>query len=454
MKGCPKRGIAPQRHGSRPRCAAPASALLALLFLAGPACAPPGGDHARRQAPEVLIIGVDGFDWNLVDPLVKAGEMPVMQSLLAEGTRADLLTLVPLEKSPVIWTTIATGHLPGERGRGFLVPTEDERTGETRQVYTAWHRTHRAFWNILSERGRTVSVLGWLETWPAEDVNGSIVTDYVKYFVEESGDDSGADRRTFPDSLRVEIDSLLTYPTDLTIEKIGQFLGGDPPPAPDKGVRDKLNVLRWVWAGDLTFTAIARHFLRERPEETMAVYLRGPDAICHDFWGDRTQAAESGEPGLFGDTIDKYFRETDRQLGEILEEVDLARTSVLLISDHGFQGPRTALDGSARFGIYMHRELGTVLLAGPWAAGKGVLVDGARVQDILPTLLHALGLPVAADLDGTVATQLLSPAGGRDREVEVIPTYEIGDRSRDAEAPESPVAEEIREQVEALGYVE
>jgi predicted AlkP superfamily phosphohydrolase/phosphomutase len=401
-----------------------------------------------------VVIGIDGFDWNLVDPLVEAGGMPVMERLLAEGTRADLLTLVPLEKSPVIWTTIATGRLPGERGRGFLTPTQDDSTGTTRQVYTAWHRTHRAFWNILTERDRTVSVLGWLETWPAEEVNGSVVTDYVKYFVEESGTGTGTDRRTWPDSLWAEIEPLVTYPSDVSDSALAPLLGGDPAPDPSKDVRDKLDALRWIWAGDLTFTAVARHFLRERPEETMAIYLRGPDAVCHDFWGDRMQAAESGSPGRFSDTIDAYFRETDRMVGEILEEIDLAKTTVFVVSDHGFQGPRTALDGSQRFGIYMHRELGTVLVAGPWAAGAGLRVDGARVQDVLPTLLHGLGLPVARDLDGRVALQLLGPGGGRDREVRTVPTYEVGERVRDAEAPESPVAEEIREQVEALGYVE
>lgn len=434
-------------RSSRRVIAAAAVAVLALLLSA---CA---GRRDGPRTPEVLIIGIDGFDWNLVDPLVEKGELPVMARLLAEGTRADLLSLVPLEKSPVIWTTIATGRLPSEHGRGFLVPAADD-SGGTREVYTAWNRTHRAFWNILSERNRTVSVLGWLETWPAERVRGSVVTDYVKYFVEE-GDASGASgRRTWPDSLYAEVQSLVVYPSDISDARLAPLLGGDPGPDPDGAVRDKLDALRWIWAGDLTFTAIAKRFLRAHPEEVMAVYLRGPDAVCHDFWGARTEARESGTPGLFGDTIDAYLRETDRMVGEILDDVDLKRTTVILVSDHGFQGPRTALDGSQRFGIYMHRELGTILVAGPWAAGAGIRVDGLRVQDVLPTLLHALGLPVAQDLDGRVALQLLGPAGGRDREIRAIPTYEIGELERDPEAPVSPVAKEIREQVEALGYVE
>jgi hypothetical protein len=437
-----------RRPAQRGAAATAAATAAALALAAATACAPSG----ERAAPEVVLIGIDGFDWNLVDPLVEAGTMPVTARLLAEGTRADLLTLVPLEKSPVIWTTIATGRLPDESGRGFLVPARDDSAGATRQVYTAWHRTHRAFWNILSERGRRVCVLGWLETWPAEEVDGSIVTDYVKYFVEESGG-SRTGRRTWPDSLFAEVEPLVTYPSDLADTALARFLG-DPGRDPAELPRDKLNALRWIWAGDLTFTAVARHFLRERPEPAVAVYLRGPDAVCHDFWGDRTAAQDSGDPGDFGGTIDAYFRETDRLLGEILQEIDLRETTVMIVSDHGFQGPRTALDGSSRFGIYMHRELGTVLLAGPWAAGAGLRVEGARVQDVLPTLLHGLGLPVARDLDGRVAFQLLGPGGGRDREVELIATYETGERARDEEAPLSPVSEEIREQVEALGYVE
>jgi hypothetical protein len=427
-----------------------AGAALALLAAGG--CAGPD----RRAAPRVVIIGIDGFDWNLVDPLVARGTMPALADLMRRGTRADLLTLVPLEKSPVIWTTIATGRLPAEKGRGFLVPAEGD-DGTARQVYTAWHRTTRAFWNILSDAGVRVSVMGWLETWPAETIDGTIVTDYVKYFVAQGGGGAGEVGRTHPPSLEGEIAALLVRPDSIPDASLRIFLGEDVGANPPRNVRDGLNSLRWIWAGDLTFAAIAREFLRSRPEDVMAVYLRGPDAVCHQFWGDRDRFA-AGDTTLparvFGETIDRYLEETDRLLAAILAEIDLRRTSVLMVSDHGFQGPRVGIDLSAKQGIYMHREIGTVLLAGPWAAAEGAKVPGARVQDILPTLLHALDLPVGADLDGEVALPLLGVEGGRNRPVRTIPTWETSPLPRAGEAPESPVAREIREQVEALGYVE
>ncbi|NNE43696.1 MAG: hypothetical protein HKN12_05790, partial [Gemmatimonadetes bacterium] len=397
-------------------------------------------------------IGIDGFDWRLTDPLVAAGRMPNLQRLEAAGTRADLLTLVPLEKSPVIWTTIATGRLPIEGGRGFLVSTGED--GDGPQAYTTWYRTTRAFWNILTDRNVRVSVLGWLESWPAEVVNGTMVTDYVKYFAVEG--DNNTVSRTYPEALYDEIRPLVVFPADVTDADLAPLVG-EPERMGDERAREGIDALRWIRAGDLTFTKLAEHFLDERPEDVMAVYLRGPDAVCHQFWGDRDLAA-AGDDGFpsrqFGPTVDRYFEATDALLGRILERIDLAETSVLLVSDHGFQGPRRGLDGAQRQGIYMHRELGTILLAGPWAAGEGLRVEGCRVQDVLPTLLHALELPVGRDLDGEVATALLGPAGGGERAVEFIPTYEITPLARTAEPPESPVSEEIQERLDALGYVE
>jgi hypothetical protein len=400
----------------------------------------------------IVVLGIDGFDWNIIDPLVAAGRMPVMKRLQEMGTRADLLTLVPLEKSPVIWATIATGKLPEERGRGFLVPSE----GGAPQSYASWQRTSRAFWNILPDHGFSVSVLGWLETWPAEEVGGTIVSDYVQY--DTAGRTKSEAHRTHPASLFEEIQPLIVHSDDLPAEKVESFITRDRAVDPaDPGIERGLNDLRWILAGDLTFTSLARDFLRHRTEDVMAIYLRGPDAACHKFWGDRENLERGhltvGLASVFGETVDRYFEETDRMIGEILAEIDLARTTLVLVSDHGFQGGRRGLDGSARLGIWMHRELGTLLVAGPFAAGAGERVEGARVQDVLPTILHALELPVAGDMDGAVALSLLGPRGGRNREVETIPTYETGEGPRVPAVVDTAVAEEIGRRVRSLGYV-
>ncbi len=434
--------------------------LAGALLLSAVGCGGKRGasEGGRVGAPDLVVLGVDGFDWNLLDPLVQAGRMPVMKQLLAEGVRADLLTLVPLEKSPVIWTTIATGRLPAdnERGRGFLA--EAGADGAPR-AFTSASRRSRAFWNILTERGASVSVLGWLETWPAEEVNGAIVTDYIQYDIAERQKLGRIEHRTHPAALESEIDSLIVRPRDVTLATLRPLLGGtfDTTRA-SREMHDGLDALRWIYAGDLTFTAVARHVLEKRPTRVVAVYLRGPDAVCHKFWDRREETASgAGDPELrrvLGPAIDSYYEETDRLIGRILEEIDLSRTNLLLVSDHGFQGPRISMDGSPMLGIYMHREMGTILLAGPGASGRGTIAAGARVQDVLPTMLHLLGLPVADDLDGEVALDLLGEKGGRGREIDRIATYETSERPRFAEgASDSAASEAIAERVKSLGYV-
>jgi arylsulfatase A-like enzyme len=215
--------------------------------------------------------------------------------------------------------------------------------------------------------------------------------------------------------------------------------------------------LRWILAGDLTFTALAEEFLANRREDVVAVYLRGPDAACHKFWGDREQwatgAREARRTVLFGETVDRYYEATDALLARIIARVDLSRTTLLLVSDHGFQGGREGLDGSVRSGIWMHREIGTVLAAGPGAKGRGERARGARVADVFPTMLHLLGLPVGDDMDGEPALDLLSAANAK-RPVRRTATWETGAKPDVPGLVESPVDPQIRERVEALGYVE
>src|SRR6185436_4613406 len=61
--------------------------------------------QAARPGPPVLFVGLDGADWELLDPYVAAGRMPHLAALLAEGSAGVLTTLHP-PLSPLVWTTM------------------------------------------------------------------------------------------------------------------------------------------------------------------------------------------------------------------------------------------------------------------------------------------------------------------------------------------------------------
>ena len=76
------------------------SALLAVLCLCG--CG-----ASERPAP-VLVVGVDGFEWDVALPLLASGRMPHLAGLMQRGAYGLLETSQPTF-SPILWTTIATG---------------------------------------------------------------------------------------------------------------------------------------------------------------------------------------------------------------------------------------------------------------------------------------------------------------------------------------------------------
>ena len=64
--------------------------------------------RARKTGPRVYVLGLDGATWDIIDPLVEQGRLPVFKTLKEGGAWARLRTFEPT-LSAVVWTSIATG---------------------------------------------------------------------------------------------------------------------------------------------------------------------------------------------------------------------------------------------------------------------------------------------------------------------------------------------------------
>ena len=125
------------------------SGVLALGALLRPAPAPVGLD--------LLIVGIDGATWEVVDEL----ELPALQDLEQRGQRGVLLGEPPLF-SPLLWTTMATGQRPAEHGiRGFRVSSDQARAAR--------------FWDVAQSSGRAVGLYKWLVTHPPPESGSGFV---------------------------------------------------------------------------------------------------------------------------------------------------------------------------------------------------------------------------------------------------------------------------------------
>ncbi|MBD3349242.1 MAG: sulfatase-like hydrolase/transferase [Candidatus Eisenbacteria bacterium] len=424
--------------------------LAAGLTLLAASCAGPEAETGPVDR-KVLVLGIDGLEWDIMGPMMETGRLPNFSRLVAEGAWGELRSLEYLE-SPMIWTSISTGKLPAKHGiMGFTA----KGGGRGGVVITADAREARTVWDILGEKGRTVGVTNWLVTWPAEPVNGYLVSDYIKF--DWRGVGRKQEDTTYPPDLAEELEDLVVRTEDVPDERAGEFVVGGLPVADE--FENRVRTLKSCIAVDETARRIAFHMAETRPTDFTAVYMSGVDYVCHHFWVDAFPGTgdpvSDRESELFGEVIERYYQEADSVLGEFLELAD-ENTTVIVTSDHGHSGPKLRGDKYA-IGIAMHDPTGFIALWGKDIAGGRELSEPS-VLDITPTLLALYGLPVAGDMDGRVLDEAISDEFLARHAVSSVDTYEpdtSGMEEDESESPvESPVDDEIKERLRSLGYIE
>ena len=435
----------------------------ALLFLAFAACG--RGDKevvatGPRLAEKVLVFALDGATWALMDPWMESGRLPNFARLVAEGTRADLGTLEPTV-SPAIWTTIATGKLPSEHGiTGFIgVPGLDMTTLPN----TAMRRV-KAFWNVLPDQGVTVGVLGWWVTWPAEAVGeGSyIVSDRVPYTRMEAAIDRETLtlEDTYPSDLIETLVPLVERPDAIAPDVVQRFLSMGPEEMERYVVGQGYEMgkplveFKYAYQSDRSTMKMALTLAEERPVDVLSVYLTGIDTVSHLFWHFTfPEGYDVPQPmvDLFGEVIPRYYEVVDRYLGDLLRELG-PETAVVVVSDHGFASTGELPWSGGHVGLPGGPPPGVLLLAGPpFASGRRL--DGVHVLDVLPTLLHLVGLPPAKDMPGKVVTEAFRSPGDL---LPRLPSYEgVGTPRRAGDLPRDPDGDAARlERLRSLGYLD
>ena len=230
-------------------------------------------------AKKVLLIGIDGADWNLINPLIEAEELPFIQQMIESGTMGNLATLSPT-LSPILWNSIASGKRAGKHGiSGF---TEvDSQTGAVRPV-SSLSRQCKAVWNILQQNGLNVNVVNWFAGHPAEPINGIAISDF---FPNSSSPDP--DEWPFPEGAvhpanRSEHYKTLRVHPDEVDADVGSLFIRDLD-AIDRNKDQRPTQLGSEIARASRIQSAALEIIDHEPWDFLAVYFRTVDILCHLF---------------------------------------------------------------------------------------------------------------------------------------------------------------------------
>ena len=422
---------------------------------------------AQQTGVRTLIVGLDGADWQIVDPLIEQGRLPNLAALRRRGAHANLKSLLPL-LSPLIWTSVVTGVTPDRHGvLDFLV--QDEQSGRKIPVNSRYRKV-RALWNIFTEADRTVDFVAWWASWPAEQVNGHMISDRVSYSlfdVDLPADGAGT---TYPPDYLDEVRDRLIDDAAITYEDVARFadvtreeflaeremIEHDRTAAYER----PLNHLTKILAATRNYHAINLDLLGRGQSDLTAVYYQGIDEVGHRFMHfapPRLRSVTEEDQRRYGRVVEEFYVYQDELLGELLRAA-ASDTTVIVLSDHGFvNGPDRPQDQTADIEgqpSHWHRLYGLLILAGPpIAAGQ---LDTVWVLDITPTVLRLAGLPVAEDMDGRVVDEAIRPEFRERYPRTSIETYESTPlRLDEMPMPEAMAAveAEVMENLRALGYV-
>ena len=268
----------------------------------------------------VLVVGLDGATFQLLEPWLESGELPCLSRLYREGVRGTLESVTP-PLSPEAWSTFMTGKHPGLHGvMNFL----SFRPGSYDIQFTNGSLIRgKTIWRLLSDAGKRVGVMGVPMTYPPEPVNGYLVSG-----VETPGVGS---RYTHPESLAQELrDALGGY--DLH----GDFLDTTDP---SEYLSRLLNMV-----GNQARAAC--YLLKRYPADLSVVVIGATDRVQHGFWRymDRGHPwHDAGTPAQLADAIKTVYRRVDEALAEIIEQVPEPRNMVIM-SDHGCGPCHTLVD--------------------------------------------------------------------------------------------------------------
>jgi len=452
------------------------------------------------EVSKTLVCLIDGASWNVVKPIVEKNKSLLSSKIFNEGAVGDLDNLGE-HQSPIIWTTLATGwrkedhnitdftylgykkknsitpvftnNYPSIIKKGFkkilpYLPFFERLSVNSKMV------EKKPIWQILSEMEISVGVINWWCTYPPIEINdGYIVSDHANHMRVKLRKNVGSisvdseeinklAKTVSPDSLAEEINQ---FDENLSEEKIGKIIrniskldGQEIEKCLEKekfSRDDPLSVLKFSILQDLFALECLEEFDEDYDPKCNFIGLGGLDAICHHFWKYRYpeefENVEEEKIEKYGDMIENYYKFLDEKINEFVNKRNVE--NIVILSDHGFETVESqSMIDKGISGTHLSPPQGIFMMKGPHVKEiKGIKIKSV---DLVPTLLYLFRLPIGEDMPGEPHKRIFKSSYRDSVPVEWTETWEKGHEEIKKSIDKSEAEEEIRDKLQALGYID
>jgi hypothetical protein len=417
----------------------------AALLVVTAADAPAAVDHppltVLASGVSVRLIAIDGFDPAIYDS--------IRQSAAASAGRL-WFSRIPLAAQDTsdparAWTTIATGHPPEVHGvhglettrvaglQGILGAGEGTLSRAIRaatdvarltrpSIASRDERRAKTIWEVADDAGLRTAVVNWWATWPAPSGTGIVVTDRAVLRLEHGGT---LDAEIAPADLYAPLQRL--WPE---IRKGARdAASGAFESVADSGT---LAVLRRSAELDATIVGIMQALPGPR-RDLDVIYLPGLDIAQHALLGAGGAAPSASVMAARVDALRSYYSFLVRLLNPLMTAA--ARQVVMIVTGPGrVQSAAPGILGITHAFVNFAQDA------------------SARVEDVAPTVLYALGIPMSRELAGQPLRYLFPDRQLGETHERYVTTY--GRPFTKPTAREGkPLDQEMIDRLRSLGYV-
>lgn len=421
---------------------------LALLAATAPASSPVSAAPPLAVVPtgaRVVVFAIDGVDVATLTRLSAEGVTPTLAALTSQARVS--LSNDPDRDPARVWTTIATGQLPerhgiralearqlaGVEGRlstespalAMLTAATDVLRLTTPAIASGDERRLPAFWEVAASAGLRTAVVHWWATWPAPEAEGVVLSDRAILRLEHGG------------ALAAEIAPAALYDTlrngsDARHTRVTAAAAHAWPPDAPADVAATL-----TRSAELDATVLD---LAADPAlgalDLLAVYLPGLDIAQYALLqgGEGAPVAPSVTTARVRG-LEAYYAFLDAALARWLAALPKADRQFVVITQPG-----------------RVRQPSAGLLAISGTHASATAMGTVAPTSVAPTVLTALGVPIASDLAGTALRTLFTDLFQARFPARAVATY--GERRASAHTRAGhPLDREMIERMRSLGYV-
>ncbi len=397
--------------------------MIVIFILVGVSCK---NKPKIPKNPKVYVIGLDGADWDIIDPLIKQGKLPFFKKLKKESSWARFKSFKPT-LSAVIWTSIATGDTMVKHG---IVDWLYVKENNIKVPYSNAEKRVPSIWEIFSNYGKKSIVLHWYVTYPPDHIKGVMVSDTFSLAMSEVFNKK-EDYKKFRDTVYPELyynkmyrllrkeyeKNNLDYKAMIKYLEIPDYIKMYEKRYNENNAK-KIPILsnwRMYILKDFIAEKTLYYFLNKSKFDMLLWYSRMPDVFKHfaSIYMDKTyldkinkllkdkkpitEKIEKEFEAKLSPVVAPILQHKEKLLKTIYEKAKKENAYIIILSDHGFTLSSRGYD---HHGLPKGVKApdGILMILGPDVKKNHEIK--ASVLDIAPTILYMVNKPIGKDMDG------------------------------------------------------